>query len=53
MITFRDFAPKQLSSPTLWSRLKSPRDVAAKLGEFESFDQAVQAANDWIAAGAH
>ncbi|MFL5341157.1 MAG: hypothetical protein ACJ8F7_13500 [Gemmataceae bacterium] len=39
MIAYRDFAPKELSATT-W--LSDPT--------FESFDQAIVAANEWIAA---
>ena len=37
MIRFRDFVPKMLAEPGLF-----------KLGEYESLDAALDAANDWI-----
>jgi hypothetical protein len=39
VIGYRDFAPRQLAPPRRFDS-----------GAFESFDQAVQAANDWISA---
>lgn len=37
MLKYRDFAPRVLSEPGLFHA-----------GEFESFDHAVEAANEWI-----
>ena len=37
MILFKDFDPQMLAEPRLF-----------KAGEYESFDDALQAANDWI-----
>jgi hypothetical protein len=37
MMCFRDFVPKMLSSPKLF-----------KAGEYESFEAALHAANEWI-----
>lgn len=37
MLRYRDFAPKVLAEPGLFTA-----------GEFETFDEAVEAANDWI-----
>ena len=37
MIHFRDFVPKMISAPSLF-----------KSGEYESFEEALEAANQWI-----
>jgi hypothetical protein len=40
MIQFKDFVPKMIAEPRLF-----------KAGEYESFDDALAAANDWIKEG--
>ena len=40
MIQFKDFVPQMITEPKLF-----------KAGEYESFDDALSAANDWISEG--